>query len=143
MRFRVASSNFESCTFALLATSDSGTPRASTNRLLLRPFFSPIRRVRPHAFGCQRSFARGPVDTLPIPCDAAGASRQLFLDTAREVRNVREAWRVAADDPATLGMIPLDLQTRQEQLMNTVQTSNTVAIRPSTNDDNAAPAWIA
>jgi hypothetical protein len=56
---------------------------------------------------------------------------------------VREAWRVAADDPATLGMIPLDLQTRQEQLMNTVQTSNTVAIRPSTNDDNAAPAWIA
>jgi flagellar secretion chaperone FliS len=74
---------------------------------------------------------------------SAGASRQLFLDTAREVRNVREAWRVAADDPATLGMLPLDLQTRQEQLMNTVQTSNTVAIRPSTNDDNAAPAWIA
>jgi flagellar protein FliS len=74
---------------------------------------------------------------------SAAASRQLFLDTAREVRNVREAWRVAADDPATLGMIPLDLQTRQEQLMNTVQASNTVAIRPSTNDDNAAPAWIA
>jgi hypothetical protein len=56
---------------------------------------------------------------------------------------VREAWRVAADDPAALAMIPLDLQTRQEQLMNTIAASNTVAIRPSANDDNAAPAWIA
>jgi flagellar secretion chaperone FliS len=63
---------------------------------------------------------------------SASASRQLFLDTAREVRNVREASRVAADDPTVFAMIPLDLQTRQEQLMNTVQTSNTVAIRSST-----------
>jgi flagellar protein FliS len=79
---------------------------------------------------------------------SAGASRQLFLDTAREVRNVREAWRIAADDPAALAMIPLDLQTRQElfntaQLSDTVQRSNAVAIRSSTSDDNAAPAWIA
>jgi flagellar protein FliS len=68
---------------------------------------------------------------------SATASRQLFLDTAREVRNVREAWQVAAQDPSALSMIPPDLQTRQEQL------SKTVAIRPSAPDDTAAPAWIA
>jgi hypothetical protein len=59
------------------------------------------------------------------------------MDTAREVRNVREAWKVAAQDPATLSMLPLDLQTRQEQL------AKTVSIRPSEKDDTAAPAWIA
>jgi flagellar protein FliS len=74
---------------------------------------------------------------------SAAVSRQLFLDTAREVRNVREAWKVAAEDPATFSMIPLDLQTRQEQLSNPVQFTKTVAIRPSEKDDNAAPAWIA
>jgi flagellar secretion chaperone FliS len=68
---------------------------------------------------------------------SASASRQLFMDTAREVRNVREAWKVAAQDPATLSMLPLDLQTRQEQL------TKTVPIRPSEKNDNAAPAWIA
>ena len=68
---------------------------------------------------------------------SASASRQIFMDTAREVRNVREAWKVAAQDPATLSMLPLDLQTRQEQL------TNTVPIRPSERNDNAAPAWIA
>jgi flagellar secretion chaperone FliS len=68
---------------------------------------------------------------------SASESRQLFLDTAQEVRNVREAWKVAAQDPATLSMIPLDLQTRQEQF------TKTIAIRPSEKDDNAAPAWIA
>ena len=68
---------------------------------------------------------------------SASASRQLFMDTAREVRNVREAWKVAAQDPATLSMLPLDLQTRQEQL------AKTVPIRPSEKKDNAAPAWIA
>jgi flagellar protein FliS len=68
---------------------------------------------------------------------SACASRQLFMDTAREVRNVREAWKVAAQDPATLSMLPLDLQTRQEQL------TKTVPIRPSEKEDTAAPAWIA
>src|ERR1700743_3117325 len=56
-------------------------------------------------------------DVLPA---SASASRHLFMDTAREVRNVREAWKVAAQDPATLSMLPLDLQTRQEQLAKTV-----------------------
>jgi flagellar protein FliS len=68
---------------------------------------------------------------------SASASRQLFLDTAREVRNVREAWKVASQDPTALAMVPLDLQSRQEQL------TKTVAIRPSANNDTKAPAWIA
>lgn len=68
---------------------------------------------------------------------SASVSRQLFLDTAREVRNVREAWKIAAQDPAALDMLPPDLRVAQEQ------HTNTVAIRSSANDDNAAPAWIA
>jgi flagellar protein FliS len=68
---------------------------------------------------------------------SASASRQLFLDTAREVHNVREAWKVAAQDPTALAMVPLDLQTRQEQL------SKTIAIRPSAPEETKAPAWIA
>ncbi len=68
---------------------------------------------------------------------SASVSRQLFLDTAREVRNVREAWNIAAQDTAVLNMLPPDLRTAQEQ------RTNTVAIRSSANDDNAAPAWIA
>jgi flagellar secretion chaperone FliS len=68
---------------------------------------------------------------------SASVSRQLFLDTAREVRNVREAWKVASQDPTALAMIPLDLQSRQEQL------TKTVAIRPSASNDTKAPAWIA
>jgi flagellar protein FliS len=74
---------------------------------------------------------------------SAGESRQLFLDTAQEVRNVREAWKIAAQDPATLSMIPVDLQTRQEQLSNSAQFTKTVAIRPSGKDNAGAPAWIA
>lgn len=74
---------------------------------------------------------------------SAGESHQLFLDTAQEVRNVREAWKIAAQDPATLSMIPVDLQTRQEQLSHSAQFTNTIAIRPSAKDDAAAPAWIA
>lgn len=68
---------------------------------------------------------------------SATVSSKLFLDTAREVRNVREAWQVAAQGPAALSVIPPDLQTRQEQL------SKTIAIRPSGDDENKAPAWIA
>lgn len=78
---------------------------------------------------------------------SASVSRQLFLDTAREVRNVREAWQVAAKDPAALAMIPPDLQTRQEQLSKLEiaesLSSKTVSIRPATGDDSQAPAWIA
>jgi flagellar protein FliS len=65
---------------------------------------------------------------------SASASRQLFLDTAREVRNVREAWKIAAQDPTALSMIPPDLQTAHEQIASAAQLSNTVAIRPSASD---------
>ena len=68
---------------------------------------------------------------------SASVSSKLFLDTAREVRNVREAWQLAAQAPAATSMIPPDLQTRQEQL------SKTVTIRPAAEDDTTAPAWIA
>lgn len=68
---------------------------------------------------------------------SASASSKLFLDTAREVRSVREAWQVVAHDPTALSMIPPDLQTRNEQ------ASKTVSIRSSANDDTRAPAWIA
>ena len=66
----VASSSFTSCTLAPLAIIDSGTPRSSTNILLLRPFLSPIRGVRSHAFDGQGRFSCGPIDTLPLPSDA-------------------------------------------------------------------------
>jgi len=70
MASNVGSSSFTSCTLAPLATSDSGTPRPSTNKLRLRPFFSPIRGVWSHAFDGQWRFSHGPVDTLPLPGDA-------------------------------------------------------------------------
>lgn len=66
---------------------------------------------------------------------SASVSRQLFLDTAREVRNVREAWKIAAQDPTAMAIVPPDLKSGQQ--------SNTVAIRPAASDDTAAPAWIA
>jgi flagellar protein FliS len=68
---------------------------------------------------------------------SATASSRLFLDTAREVRNVREAWQVAAQDPAAFAIMPPDLQIRNEQ------ASKTVSIRPAASDDTKAPAWIA
>jgi hypothetical protein len=40
-------------------------------------------------------------------------------------------------------MIPLDLQTRQEQFSHTDQLAKTIAIRPSALDETKAPAWIA
>jgi len=66
----VGPSSLLSCTLAPLPTSDSGMPRASTSRLLLGPFFSPIGGVRSHTFSGQRSFAHGPVYALPLPGDS-------------------------------------------------------------------------
>ena len=36
----------------------------------MRPFFPPIRRVRPYAFGGQGRFVHRPVEALPIPGNA-------------------------------------------------------------------------
>ncbi len=66
----VASSSFTSCTLAPLATSDSGTPRASTSRLRLRPIFSPVRGVGPYALLRQRRLAHASIDALPTPANA-------------------------------------------------------------------------
>jgi hypothetical protein len=70
MHRNVDASSWESCTLAPPATSDSGTPRPSTRRLRLRPFFPPVGGVRPCTLLRQRSFARGPVYALPFPGDA-------------------------------------------------------------------------
>src|SRR6476469_8139132 len=50
--------------------SDNGTPRPSTRRWRLLPFFPPIRRVGPDGFLRQRSLHQRAVDALPSPRDA-------------------------------------------------------------------------
>lgn len=67
---------------------------------------------------------------------SAAASAVIFRNTAREVRSVREAWQVVAQDPAVTPSVPRDLQTWQEQ------SGVPVAIRPPAGGE-AAPAWIA
>src|SRR5690625_1704831 len=47
--------------------NDSGTPRPSTNRCRLLPFFSPIRRIGAGRFLRQRRFHHGAIDALPEP----------------------------------------------------------------------------
>lgn len=49
---RVADKSWESCVLAASTTSDRGIPFASTSMLRLLPFFSPIRWIWPHGFGC-------------------------------------------------------------------------------------------
>jgi len=63
MRRKVASRHFTSCRWPA-CDQRQGTPRASTEARL-RPFFSPIRGVRPHAF-----VARGAL-CMPHRCFAA------------------------------------------------------------------------
>src|SRR5450759_5406961 len=70
MPSRTAASWLTSCRFAPVTMIDSGTPRPSTNRWRLLPFFPPIRRVWPDGFLCQRCLHHRPVDTLPSPRNA-------------------------------------------------------------------------
>ena len=67
---------------------------------------------------------------------SATASHQQFLDTARQVRKVRDAWHIAAQDPSLSNVVPRDLQTWEEQ------EEQPIAIRPPA-DKASAPAWIA
>src|SRR5258708_8689277 len=67
---KTASSCETSCRFAPVTTSDKGTPRPSTSRWRLLPFFPPIGRVTPDLLLCQRSLAQGPVNPLPSPGDS-------------------------------------------------------------------------
>ncbi len=70
MALSTSSSRLQSCTFAPLTTSDNGTPRPSTSRCRLLPFFSPIGRVGADGLLCQGCFHHGAVNALPAPGDA-------------------------------------------------------------------------
>ena len=65
-----ASSLLQSWTLAPLTTSDNGTPRPSTSRWRLLPFFPPVRRVRADSFLCQGCLHHRSIDALPSPRDA-------------------------------------------------------------------------
>src|ERR1035441_4435278 len=67
---RTASSCVTSCRFAPVTTNDKGTPRPSTSRGRLLPFFPPIRPGGPDLLLCQWSLEYGPINTLPSPGDA-------------------------------------------------------------------------
>ena len=64
-----ASSLLQSWTLAPLTTSDNGTPRPSTSRWRLLPFFPPVRRVRADSFLCQWCLHHRAIDALPSPRD--------------------------------------------------------------------------
>jgi len=68
---------------------------------------------------------------------SASASAELFRSAAREVRNVREAWKLAAQDPAVVAMLPRDLQTADER------GSAVLPIRREPQEPASSPAWIA
>ncbi len=67
---RTSSRCLQSLTFAPLTMSENGTPRPSTNRWRLLPFFPPIRRVRPDGFLCQWRLHHRAIHALPPPRDA-------------------------------------------------------------------------
>ena len=50
--------------------SDEGTPRSSTNKLRLLPFFSPIRRIGANRLPSRGRFDVRAVCRLPMPRDA-------------------------------------------------------------------------
>jgi len=58
-----------SCRFAPVTTRDNGTPRPSTRRCRLVPFFSPVGRIAANRFQCQRCLDHCPVNALPPPGD--------------------------------------------------------------------------
>ena len=58
-----------SCRFAPVTTSDNGTPRPSTNRCRLVPFFSPVGRVSTNRLLRQGGLDHGSVYALPAPGD--------------------------------------------------------------------------
>ena len=70
MAFNLGSSCVTSCTLDPVTTSDKGTPRPSTSRWRLLPFFFPIRRVASHRLLGQGRLEHRPVNALPSPGDA-------------------------------------------------------------------------
>src|SRR3990172_2175239 len=63
------SSCVESCLFAPVTTIESGTPRPSTSRWRLLPFFPPVGRVSTNCLKGKRSFDHGAIDAFPAPGD--------------------------------------------------------------------------
>src|SRR5215203_1051550 len=59
-----------SFTLAAVTMSDNGTPRPSTSRCRLLPFFSPVRRVGPDGLLRHRCLEECSVNALPSPGDA-------------------------------------------------------------------------
>src|SRR4249920_2622751 len=70
MAVSTSSSRLQSWTLAPVTTSDNGTPRPSTSRWRLLPFFPPIRGVGAHGFLCQWRLHHRAVDALPAPGNA-------------------------------------------------------------------------
>jgi len=83
-----ASSRLQSCTFAPLTTSDNGTPRPSTSRWRLLPFFSPIRRVGADGFLRQWRLHHRAVNALPSPRDPL---HLVVLGQPRSPQRLKEA----------------------------------------------------
>lgn len=69
---------------------------------------------------------------------SAAASSKQFVDTAREVRNVRDAWHVATQDRSLSSLVPRDLQTWEEQAAEPAATP-----APAGDPADEAAAWIA
>jgi flagellar protein FliS len=65
-----------------------------------------------------------------LRASASNSSRQ-FLETAREVRNVRDAWQAAAADPAVSSFVPRDLQTWEEQAAQPLPSGHRRATTPA------------
>ena len=59
-----------SCRLAPVTTSDNGTPRPSTSKWRLLPFFSPIGRIRSDALLSHGRFHHRSINALPSPSDA-------------------------------------------------------------------------
>ena len=67
-----------SCLLAPVTTSDNGTPRPSTSKWRLLPFFSPIRRVGTYALLRHWRLHHRPINALPSPGDAFKYQTRIF-----------------------------------------------------------------
>ncbi len=66
----MSSNNLESWVLAPDRTTNRGIPFSSVNIERFVPIFSPIRRVFPHGFQCQRCFYHTAIYALPFPANA-------------------------------------------------------------------------
>src|SRR5580765_6812525 len=100
MAVSTSSSRLQSWTLAPVTTSDNGTPRPSTRRWRLLPFFSPIRGVGAHGFLCQWRLHHRAVDALPAPGDAL---HLVVLGQTRFPQSFEEACSLPFEEPLVDG----------------------------------------